>query len=93
MNGIDMLFVAVGFVLLLIFVELWERYADWFEWDRNRRRERRRFRYDLQDAYSEMNYRLYLRELLSPGLIATIRRATRTMEKFHEAFKGQTNAQ
>ncbi len=60
-TGIDFLFVAIGLILLLAVVEVWDRYCDWYEFDQEKRLERKRFRYAFQDALAEMNYRLYLR--------------------------------
>lgn len=61
-NGIDLLFVVIGFVLLFIFIEGWNRYWTWADWDRERRLKRRYFRYEFQDDFTEISYRQYLRE-------------------------------
>jgi hypothetical protein len=50
-NGIDLLFVVMGVILLLLVVEIWDRYRDWFDWDRDRRRQRK------QESLAEAQYR------------------------------------
>lgn len=85
-NGVDLLYLVLFLVFLLLVVDFWDRYNSWSEWDRNRRLERRRLRYMFQDSYSEMTYRQQLRSLISPGLIASMHRLTRSFEKFNEVL-------
>lgn len=72
-NGIDILFVAIALVLLLIVWEMWDQYSDWSEWNRDRRFERRRYRYELKDAIDEGRYRSDLR------IIFRVRNTTNAM--------------
>lgn len=60
-NGIDLLFAVIGLILLFLFVEGWNRYSDWSEWDSDRRRERKQYRYEFQESFVEAEYRSYLR--------------------------------
>jgi hypothetical protein len=70
-DGIDLLFVLIGFILLLLAVEVWDRYHDWFEWDRDRRRQRKYRRYEIQDNFAEKQYRGHLRLLFRLGVLTT----------------------
>lgn len=56
-TGIDMLFVVIGLALLLLTVEIWDRYFNWYEWDRDKRRQRKFDRYELQESFVEAEYR------------------------------------
>lgn len=87
-NGIDLLFVVIGFVLLLIFVEGWNRYKNWSEWDRNRRRQRQNYRHEFKESFVEEEYRSYLRTLISPGLISAMYKMNYTFNKLNQALRG-----
>lgn len=99
MNGIDLLFVAIGFVLLFIITEAWDRYSDWFEWDRDCRRQRKLNRLEYQEKIAEKEYRRYLRinfkiltfsRTFSHSLTPAVKQATRSIEKFGEILRGET---
>ena len=92
-NGIDLLFVLIGFILLLLLVEGWDRYMYWSRWNRDRRRERKCSRYELQDSFSEEEYRVELRMLLSDNVFSAVHKMTRSFDKWIEALRGETHAQ
>ena len=94
-TGVDMLFVVVGLILLLILVEVWDRYSDWREWDFDRRRERKLYRLELQDHIEEKKYRRHLRlvfnlllvEKSTKSLTNAMTEATKSLNKFGELFR------
>lgn len=93
-TGIDMLFVVVCLILLFIFVEVWDRYSDWREWDFDRRRERKLYRLEVQDHIEEKKYRRHLRlmfrlfliEKSTKSLSNAMTEATKSLQKFHKIF-------
>ena len=68
-TGVDLLFVVVGFVLLFLLVEVSDRYSNWTEWDRDRRRQRKLDRLKLLEEISERDYRRHLRFIFHMKLI------------------------
>lgn len=81
MNGIDLLFVIVGLILLLVIWEVMTYYLDWSEWNQNRRRDRQLERYELEDDISEREYRRDLRFIFSISCL------TNTFSEFVKAMK------
>ena len=88
MNGVDLLFVVIGFILLFLFVQGLDRYKDWVNWDRDRRRQRQHYRHEFKESFVEAEYRSYLRTLISPGLISAMYKLTHAFEKFNQALRG-----
>jgi hypothetical protein len=91
-NGIDLLYIFVGLVLLFVVIEAWDRYSDWFEWDRDRRRKRKLDRLAYQEKLAENRYRVYLRGSVSNDFVMALNRAARSIEKFGEVLRGETRA-
>lgn len=93
-NGIDVLFVVIGLVLLFVIVEMWVRYSAWLEWDRNRRRQRRhdsiRFKYNFE----EDEYRRHLRRVFNTKILTysfshmtvAANRASESLREFNKIF-------
>ena len=100
-NGIDLLFIIIGFVLLFLLVEGWDRYRNWSEWDRDRRRQRRYRRFELRDNLDERIYRSYLHRLAIILQITcstskfndAMRDMSKSFEEFNKALRGETHAQ
>lgn len=85
-NGLDLLFVLIGLILLFVLMEIYIRFSSWSEWDRDRRRGRTYHLWQLKINQEEDAYRAYLRRLLVPSLQAATHRATRAIQKFNKAF-------
>lgn len=90
MDGLDLLFVVFGLLLLLAIWELTANYVWWRRWDVERRHERRMELQDYQDTAAETRYRQDLRlsfkiRVLSSGL-AGFTRAIENAQKEFENF-------
>jgi hypothetical protein len=85
-TGIDLLFVVIGFILLFLLVEASDRYRNWSEWDRDRRRKRRHERYILKDQIAEKEYRRRLRFEFTMNLFSI------KMKKMKHSFDDVTRA-
>lgn len=83
-NGIDLLFVVIGFILLLLFVEGWSRYKNWSEWDRDRRRKRKKYRYEFRDFLAEHEYRAWLQFIFKVNIL---RERSKNMQLQLDEFK------
>jgi hypothetical protein len=80
-NGIDLLFVVIGLVMLFLVWHYGSKYNKWSEWDNNRRHARKLARFDRQFKMEEEKYRKQLR-LLLPIFLLTV-----NFTKFGEAIK------
>lgn len=94
-NGVDMLITVLCFVLLFLLIDGWDRYNNWHEWNRDRRRKRKHFRYEFKDKLDEKQYRQNLRFSFSFKNITTAfehlttaaNEASKSFENFNKAFQ------
>lgn len=92
MNGIDLLYIVGGLIVLFILWEAVSHYHNWLETDRYQRRQRRLQRIQLNDILSERSYRNQLRHMLLVGgitvkfnlLTSAFTEATKSFENFSE---------
>lgn len=90
-NGLDLLFVIFGIILLFGILEIYIWFRRWRRWDYDRRRERKFYLQLVQDSFEERAYREELRRLIRPGVIQAVHSATRAFEKLHEVLTGIEN--
>lgn len=63
-NGIDVLFVVIALILLFVVWHFGEKYAEWSEWDHQRRRQRIRTRMCVSEELEMESYLDGLRLML-----------------------------
>lgn len=91
-NGVDLLIVVVALILIGIIWSKVNQYRNWYNWDQDRRYERRRWRQELQDCMDEAAYRIDLQQdlrlIFSSALIPTMKRVNRAFVELNKVFQG-----
>lgn len=90
MNGVDLGYGIITFILLFAVWEFRCRYNNWIVWNQERRWQRRRNLIEMADQRAEEEYRAYLRRLISDDdIIASLHKATKAIQRFSTVWMGR----